>query len=208
MVALMTRGRLGSPLSGFGSSDSEDVAEQQLHLQDRHSVNGYQESETKESTDLEQLFKSFAGNRAVAEMAFKGRVHLKIKFCQLLLTLMLFTLLQLFGYPHSSKYLLLCSSVERKSYRFGTWNLMTFSFFGELSVYDISFSVLFRFNSMFNSIYYIKNVFKCYLMPGIQSDSEESTNYHTINQTFDVTNGVLDATSQTEVIQFSFVPFH
>ncbi len=75
----MTRGRLGSPLSGFGSSDSEDVAEQQLHLQDRHSVNGYQESETKESTDLEQLFKSFAGNRAVAEMAFfKGRVHLKI----------------------------------------------------------------------------------------------------------------------------------
>ncbi|XP_042588770.1 uncharacterized protein LOC109096416 isoform X4 [Cyprinus carpio] len=93
MVALMTRGWLGSPLSAFGSSDSEDVAEQQLHLQDRHSVNGYQEYETQESTDLEQLFKSFAG---------------------------------------------------------------------------------------------------------IQSDSEESTNYHTINHTFDVTNGVLEATSQTE----------
>ncbi|XP_016119102.1 uncharacterized protein [Sinocyclocheilus grahami] len=93
MVALMTRGRLGSPLSAFGSSDSEDVVEQQLHLQDRHSVNSYQESETQESTDLEQLFKSFAG---------------------------------------------------------------------------------------------------------IQSDSEESTNYHTINHTFDVTNGVLEATSQTE----------
>ncbi|XP_058645760.1 uncharacterized protein LOC131548481 isoform X1 [Onychostoma macrolepis] len=93
MVALMTRGRLGSPLSAFGSSDSEDVAEQQLHLQDKHSVNGYQESEIQESTDLEQLFKSFAG---------------------------------------------------------------------------------------------------------IQSDSEESTNYHTISHTFDVTNGVLEATSQTE----------
>lgn len=62
MVALMTRGWLGSPLSAFGSSDSEDVAEQQLHLQDRHSVNCYQEYETQESTDLEQLFKSFAGN--------------------------------------------------------------------------------------------------------------------------------------------------
>ncbi|XP_043107086.1 uncharacterized protein LOC122353190 isoform X2 [Puntigrus tetrazona] len=93
MVALMTHGRLGSPLSAFGSSDSEDVAEQQLHLQDRYSVNSYQESETQESTDLEQLFKSFAG---------------------------------------------------------------------------------------------------------IQSDSEESTNYHTINHNFDVTNGVLEATSQTE----------
>ncbi|XP_016401862.1 uncharacterized protein LOC107734426 [Sinocyclocheilus rhinocerous] len=62
-------------------------------VQDRHSVNSYQESETQESTDLEQLFKSFAG---------------------------------------------------------------------------------------------------------IQSDSEGSTNYHTINHTFDVTNGVLEATSQTE----------
>ncbi|XP_016133795.1 uncharacterized protein [Sinocyclocheilus grahami] len=93
MVALMTRGRLGSPLSAFGSSDSEDVAEQQFHLQDRNSVNGYQEYETQESTDLEQLFKSFAG---------------------------------------------------------------------------------------------------------IQSESEESTNYHTINHTFDVTNGVLEVTSQTE----------
>ncbi|KTF89613.1 hypothetical protein cypCar_00020367 [Cyprinus carpio] len=36
------------------------------------------------------------------------------------------------------------------------------------------------------------------LMTRIQSDSEESTNYHTINHTFDVTNGVLEATSQTE----------
>ncbi|XP_050977727.1 uncharacterized protein LOC127172487 isoform X2 [Labeo rohita] len=93
MVALMTRGHLGSPLSAFGSSDSEDGVVQELHLQDRHSVNSYQESETQESTDLEQLFKSFAG---------------------------------------------------------------------------------------------------------IQSDSEESTNYHTINHTFDVTSGVLEATSQTE----------
>ncbi|KAK7120668.1 hypothetical protein R3I94_020605 [Phoxinus phoxinus] len=99
MVALMARGRLGKPLGAVGSSDSEDVEEQQLHLQDwqrhniRHSVNSYPESETQESTDLEQRFKSFAG---------------------------------------------------------------------------------------------------------IQSDSEESTNYHTINQTFDVTNGVLEATSQTE----------
>uniref|UniRef100_A0A9J8BQR6 Protein kinase domain-containing protein n=1 Tax=Cyprinus carpio carpio TaxID=630221 RepID=A0A9J8BQR6_CYPCA len=94
MVALMTGGRLGSPLSAFGSSDSEDVAEQQLYLQDRHSVNSYQESETQESTDLEQLFKSFAG---------------------------------------------------------------------------------------------------------IQSDSEESTNYHTINHTFDETNGVLEEASNTKV---------
>ncbi|XP_077098427.1 uncharacterized protein tex14 isoform X1 [Siphateles boraxobius] len=99
MVALMARGCLGKPLGAVGSSDSEDVEEQQLHLQDlqryniRHSVNSYPESETLESTDLEQLFKSFAG---------------------------------------------------------------------------------------------------------IQSDSEESTNYHTINQTFDVTNGVLETTSQTE----------
>ncbi|XP_056127514.1 uncharacterized protein LOC130105518 isoform X3 [Rhinichthys klamathensis goyatoka] len=99
MVALMARGCLGKPLGAVGSSDSEDVEEQQLHLQDwqrhniRHSVNSYPESETQESTDLEQLFKSFAG---------------------------------------------------------------------------------------------------------IQCDSEESTNYHTINQTFDVTNGVLEATSQTE----------
>ncbi|XP_067288827.1 inactive serine/threonine-protein kinase TEX14-like isoform X2 [Pseudorasbora parva] len=99
MVALMARGRLGTQLGAVGSSDSEDVEEQQLHLQDwqRHnirlSVNSDPESETQESTDLEQLFKSFAG---------------------------------------------------------------------------------------------------------IQSDSEESTNYHTINQTFDVTQGVLEVTSQTE----------
>ncbi|KAK2871029.1 hypothetical protein Q8A67_023556 [Cirrhinus molitorella] len=93
MVALMTHGRLGSPLSAFGSSDSENVVEHELHLQDRHSVNSYQESETQESADLEQLFKSFAG---------------------------------------------------------------------------------------------------------IQSDSEESTNYHTINHTFDVTSGELEATIQTE----------
>ncbi|CAM4729770.1 unnamed protein product [Leuciscus chuanchicus] len=98
-VALMARGCFGKPLGAVGSSDSEDVEEQQLHLQDwqrhniRHSVNSYPESETQESTDLEQLFKSFAD---------------------------------------------------------------------------------------------------------ILSDSEESTNYHTINQTFDVTNGVLEATSQTE----------
>ncbi|KAL1266474.1 hypothetical protein QQF64_002149 [Cirrhinus molitorella] len=93
MVALMTHGRLGSPLSAFGSSDSENVVEHELHLQDRRSVNSYQESETQESADLEQLFKSFAG---------------------------------------------------------------------------------------------------------IQSDSEESTNYHTINHTFDVTSGELEATIQTE----------
>ncbi|XP_048036788.1 inactive serine/threonine-protein kinase TEX14-like isoform X2 [Megalobrama amblycephala] len=99
MVALMARGRLGTLLGAVGSSDSEDVEEQQLHLQDwqshnsRCSVNSYGESETQESTDLEQLFKSFAG---------------------------------------------------------------------------------------------------------IQSDSEESTKYHTINHTYDVTNGVLEATSQTE----------
>ncbi|KAG1970412.1 inactive serine/threonine-protein kinase TEX14-like [Pimephales promelas] len=99
VVALMARGCLGKPRGAVGSSDSEDVEEQQLHLQDwqthnvRHSVNSHPEYETQESTDLEQLFKSFAG---------------------------------------------------------------------------------------------------------IQSDSEESTNYHTINQTFDVTNGVLKATSQTE----------
>ncbi|XDV54391.1 hypothetical protein PO909_022691 [Leuciscus waleckii] len=98
-VALMAHGCFGKPLGAVGSSDSEDVEEQQLHLQDwqrhniRHSVNSYPESETQESTDLEQLFKSFAD---------------------------------------------------------------------------------------------------------ILSDSEESTNYHTINQTFDVTNGVLEATSQTE----------
>jgi len=28
---------------------------------------------------------------------------------------------QLFGYQHSSKYLLLCSAEERNSYKFGTW---------------------------------------------------------------------------------------
>ncbi len=120
MVALMTHGRLGSPLSAFGSSDSEDVAEQQLHLQDRHSVNGYQESETQESTDLEQLFKSFAGNRAVPEIAVKGIVHIKIKILSSFTDPHAFPLLQLFGYPHSSKYLLLCSSVERNS---KTWNM-------------------------------------------------------------------------------------
>ncbi|XP_073685337.1 uncharacterized protein tex14 [Garra rufa] len=67
MVGLMTRGCLGSPLSAFGSSDSEDVVEQELHLQDRHSVNSYQESETQESADLEQLFKSFAGIQSDSE---------------------------------------------------------------------------------------------------------------------------------------------
>lgn len=77
MVALMARGCLGKPLGAVGSSDSEDVEEQQLHLQDwqkhniRHSVNSYPESETQESTDLEQLFKSFAGNRAMPEIAVK-----------------------------------------------------------------------------------------------------------------------------------------
>lgn len=45
-------------------------------------------------------------------------------------------------------------------------------------------------------------IFKFCLLPGIQSDSEESTNYHTINHTYDVTNGVLEATSQTEVINY------
>lgn len=115
MVALMTRGRLGSPLSAFGSSDSEDVAEQQLHLQDRYSVNGYQESETKKSSDLEQLFKSFAGNRAVAEIAFKGTVHLKN------------LIVSSFTDPHAIHTL--------------------------ATVYDISFSVLLRFNSIFNSIF-------------------------------------------------------
>jgi len=28
--------------------------------------------------------------------------------------------LGLFGYPHSSKYIILCSAEERKSYKFGT----------------------------------------------------------------------------------------
>lgn len=75
MVALMARGHLGTLLGAVGSSDSEDVEEQQLHLQDwqshnsRCSVNSYPESETQESTDLEQLFKSFAGNRAIPEIA-------------------------------------------------------------------------------------------------------------------------------------------
>ncbi|XP_051540417.1 inactive serine/threonine-protein kinase TEX14-like [Myxocyprinus asiaticus] len=99
VVAQMARGRLGTELGAVGSSDSEDIEEQQLHLQgwqgqsNRHNFSPHQKSETPESTDLEQLFKCFAG---------------------------------------------------------------------------------------------------------IQSDSEESANFHTINRTFDVTNRVLDATSQTE----------
>ncbi len=205
----MTRGRLGSPLSGFGSSDSEDVAEQQLHLQDRHSVNGYQESETKESTDLEQLFKSFAGNRAVAEMAFKAIVHLKIY------------ILSSFTDPHAippPATVLLPTFFKISSFVFisrkkiiQVWNMeFDDNFHFWVNCLFMIFHLVFYLSSIQYSIpfFIYKNVFKCYLMPGIQSDSEESTNYHTINQTFDVTNGVLDATSQTEVIQFSFVPFH
>ncbi len=151
----MTHGRLGSPLSAFGSSDSEDVAEQQLHLQDRHSVNGYQESETQESTDLEQLFKSFAGNRAVPEIAVKGIVHIKMK------------ILSSFTDPHAVPPLAtvwLPTFFKISSFVFisrkkliQVWNMEFDDNFilGELSVYDISFRVLFRFNSIFNSIFYI-----------------------------------------------------
>lgn len=54
---------------------------------------------------------------------------------------------------------------------------------------------------MFHSVYYLviyefsafmkikSNICYCYSLSGIQSDSEESTNYHTINHTFDVTDG-------------------
>ncbi|XP_073771095.1 inactive serine/threonine-protein kinase TEX14 isoform X2 [Danio rerio] len=73
MVALMARGRLGRHLGAVGSSDSEDREEQQHHLLDwedhssRHSVNSYQESESQKSSNLEQLFKSFAGIQSDSE---------------------------------------------------------------------------------------------------------------------------------------------
>lgn len=71
VVALMARGRLGTQKSAVGSSDSEDVEEQQLHLQGwqghdtRHNFENDQKSETGESSDLEQLLNFFAGNKDV-----------------------------------------------------------------------------------------------------------------------------------------------
>lgn len=64
----MARGRLGTQKSAVGSSDSEDVEEQQLHLQ------GWQGHDTKydRESDLGQLFKSFAGNRDVQPLKNKG----------------------------------------------------------------------------------------------------------------------------------------
>ncbi|KAI7793766.1 putative inactive serine/threonine-protein kinase TEX14 [Triplophysa rosa] len=73
VVALMARGRLGTQKTAVGSSDSEDVEEQQLHLQGwqghdtRYNFENDQESETRESSDLEQLFKSFACIESASE---------------------------------------------------------------------------------------------------------------------------------------------
>ncbi|XP_055064146.2 uncharacterized protein tex14 isoform X2 [Misgurnus anguillicaudatus] len=73
VVAQMTRGRLGAQLGAVGSSDSEDKEEQQLHLQGwqghctQYNLKSCEESETRESSDLEQLFKSFAGIKSDSE---------------------------------------------------------------------------------------------------------------------------------------------
>ncbi|KAI2659710.1 Inactive serine/threonine-protein kinase TEX14 [Labeo rohita] len=63
MVALMTRGHLGSPLSAFGSSDSEDGVVQELHLQDRHSI----QSDSEESTNYHTINHTFDVTSGVLE---------------------------------------------------------------------------------------------------------------------------------------------
>ncbi|KAA0704087.1 Inactive serine/threonine-protein kinase TEX14 [Triplophysa tibetana] len=73
VVALMARGQLGTQKIAVGSSDSEDLEEPQLHLQGwkghdtRYNFENDQESETRESSDLERLFKGFAGIKSDSE---------------------------------------------------------------------------------------------------------------------------------------------
>ncbi|TRY98670.1 hypothetical protein DNTS_033427 [Danionella cerebrum] len=64
MVAQMTRGWLVKP-EAEESSESEDLEETRLHLQDWKSHSSVTESE--KSADLEQLFKSFAGIQSDSE---------------------------------------------------------------------------------------------------------------------------------------------